>query len=579
MKTQTAQETIDTDASVRSQLDKIVNSKAFRQGDRLQKFLTFVVEEALAGRGDQLKEYPIGIDVFGKDDGFDPRMDPIVRVQARRLRMRLQTYYRLEGQLDSLVIEMPKGGYSPTFRTIDQSPVKRILAPALISRNTVAVRHFEDCSSAGSEKSLTHGLSSEIIYRLSKIEGLVLIDGTSAVSENLQQAAIIISGTVRKSQNVLRINMQMTDALRGSVLWSEFIDRPADNDLALQEEVAQMVAQAVLPELGGETYGSRTKAANLAAENMYLQGLYQLSQRTENGLRKAMEYFHKAVEEDPGLAKAFAGMSSAQLLMANYGVSAPTEVWTKTASNASHAVLLDDESSEAHTALAHVKAVQDWDWAGSEQEFQQAIRLDPRNSMAHHWYAISCLVTLGRLDEALQEITIAQSLDPVSSIISRDMAQIFHFRREYDRALEQCDYTIEQNPQFSAAYWTLGLVQEQRGEPEEAIAAFQRAIELSPPSPRILGALARTYAIMGQKQESLRLLKELNELSKRRYISPFELALIYFSLGRMNEGFERLELAFQHRCFELITLRFDPRFDNVRGDARFVALLGQLGLP
>ncbi len=577
-KTPNTQESIDTELAVRSQLHRIVNSKAFRQGDRLQRFLSFVVEEALAGREDQLKEYPIGIDVFGKDDQFDPRMDPIVRVQARRLRMRLQTYYRLEGQLDSLVIEMPKGGYSPTFRKIDQTPVRRVQAPALISRNTVSVRHFEDCSADGSAKFLTHGLSSEIIHKLSRLDGLVVIDGTSPLSADLQQAAVLIGGTIRKSQNVFRINMQMTDALRGNVLWSEFIDRRTDDVLALQEEVAQMVAQAVLPELG-EMYGTRARIGNLAANNMYLQGLYQLSQRTENGLRKAMEYFQKAVEEDPGLAKAYAGMSSAQLLMANYGVSAPTEVWTKTASNASHAVLLDDESSEAHTALAHVKAVQDWDWAGSEREFRQAIRLDPRNSMAHHWYAISCLVTLGRLDEALQEITIAQSLDPVSSIISRDMAQIFHFRREYDRALEQCDYTIEQNPQFSAAYWTLGLVQEQRGEPEEAIAAFQRAIELSPPSPRILGALARTYAIMGQKQESLRLLKELNELSKRRYISPFELALTYFSLGRLNEGFERLELAFQHRCFELITLRFDPRFDTVRSDPRFAALLSQLGLP
>ena len=191
---------------------------------------------------------------------------------------------------------------------------------------------------------------------------------------------------------------------------------------------------------------------------------------------------------------------------------------------------------------------------------------------------MSCLVTLGRLDEALQELTIAQGLDPVSSIISRDMAQISHFRREYDRALEQCDHTIEQNPHFAAAYWTLGLVQEQRGEMEEAIAAFQRAIELSPPSPRIVGALARTYAIMGRKQEALRLLKDLNELSKKRYISPFELALIYFSLKRMDEGFERLELAFQHRCFELITLRIDPRFDDVRADPRFQALFSQLGL-
>lgn len=241
-----------------------------------------------------------------------------------------------------------------------------------------------------------------------------------------------------------------------------------------------------------------------------------------------------------------------------------------------HAVLLDDESSEAHTSLAHVKAIQDWDRSASEQELRRAIRLNLRNSMAHHWYGMSCLVPLGRLDEAMQELLTAQSLDPVSSIISRDGAQISHFQRNYKEALEQCDYTIEQNPHFPAAYWTLGLVQEQRGELEEAIAAIQRAIELSPPAPRIVGSMARLYALVGRKQDSLRL---LNDLAPKRNVSPFELALTYFALGRKDEGFVRLAKAFEDRCFELITIRKDPRFDEVRSDPRFIALLSQLGLP
>ena len=258
------------------------------------------------------------------------------------------------------------------------------------------------------------------------------------------------------------------------------------------------------------------RPAIIAAENMYLQGLYQLSQRTENGLRKAMEYFQKAVEEDPGFAKSVCGHveraaadGKLRCLRTHRGLDQdglPTRrmrccSMTSPARRIPH--------------LPMSLAVQDWSWAGSEQEFRQAIRLDPRNSMAHHWYAISCLVTLGRLDEALAgNHDRADASIPCLRSFRGTWRRSSTFRREYDRALEQCDYTIEQNPQFSAAYWTLGLVQEQRGEPEEAIAAFQRAIELSPPSPRIVGALARTYAIMGQKQESLRLLKELNELSR-----------------------------------------------------------------
>jgi tetratricopeptide (TPR) repeat protein/TolB-like protein len=568
------------EATIRRELERVLASKTFRQVERLQRFLSYIVEETITGHGDQLKEYPVGVDVFGKPASFDPRMDPIVRVQARRLRMRLFDYYQSEGQADTLVIELPKGGYEPTFRKLEAVSSKRQLAAALISHNTVAVQTFEDLSADGDEGYFCRGLSSEIIHALSKIGSIVVVD--HSLSTDAHDAAMIVGGTVRKAQDLLRITMHITDVLRGCILWSESVDRQRGDTFGSQEDVAKLVADTVRSELVGGVgvrSGMRRSLGNLAANNMYVQGLYQLNHRTEGGLRRAMEYFQKAVEEDPGFAQAYAGMADAQLLMANYGVSAPTEVWTKTASNASHAVLLDDESSEAHTSLAHVKAIQDWDWNASEQEFKRAIRLNRRNSLAHHWYGMSCLVPLGRLDEAMQELLTAQSLDPVSSIISRDLAQISHFQRNYEEALEQCDYTIEQNPHFSAAYWTLGLVQEQRGEFEEAIAAFQRAIELSPPAPRIVGSIARVYALAGRKEDSFELLNSLNELATKRYVSPFELALIYFALGQWDEGFDRLKKAFEDRCFELITIRMDPRFDEVRGDPRFIALFNQLGLP
>jgi tetratricopeptide (TPR) repeat protein len=220
-----------------------------------------------------------------------------------------------------------------------------------------------------------------------------------------------------------------------------------------------------------------------------------------------------------------------------------------------------------------------WDWAGAEREFKRAISLNPRYATAHHWFAVSCLAPLGRLEEALEELLLAQALDPVSSIIARDIAVLHYYLRDFEMAMEQCDHTIEQNPHFAAAYWTLGLVQEQRGDFDESAAAFQRAIELSPPSPRILGALARTFARAGRKDEALRILSELDELSKKRYISPFEQALTYFALDRTDEGFERLTKAFQDRCYELITIKVDPRFDSVKKDPRFTSLFQQLGLP
>ena len=224
-----------------------------------------------------------------------------------------------------------------------------------------------------------------------------------------------------------------------------------------------------------------------------------------------------------------------------------------------------------------MKATQDWDWAGAEREFQRAIGLNPRYSTAHHWYAMSCLVPTGRLDEALDEMLVAQALDPVSSIIARDLAAVHFHRRDFDAALDQCDHTIELNPHFSPAYLTLGLVQEQREDFDESAAAFQRAVHLSPQTPRMRGALARTSALSGKRKLALKLLHELERLAKERYVSPFEFASIHFALGQMDDGFEWLDRACQDRSFELISIKVDPRFDTLRNEPRFAAAVKRLG--
>ena len=243
--------------------------------------------------------------------------------------------------------------------------------------------------------------------------------------------------------------------------------------------------QKLEPELrdGGRRCASRRPNENLAAHNLYLQGRYHLNQRTEEGLRKALDFFEKALVEDAQYALAHSGLADAYGLLAHYGVLGPAEVWTKAAASATTAVMLDDNSAEAHTSLAHVKATQDWDWTGAEREFQRAISLDPRYATAHHWYAMSCLAPLGRLDEALEEMCVAQALDPVSSIVARDLAVIHFYRRDFETALEQCDHTIELNPHFAPAYWMLGVIQEQRKDFDESAAAFQRAVHLSPQTP------------------------------------------------------------------------------------------------
>jgi serine/threonine-protein kinase len=183
---------------------------------------------------------------------------------------------------------------------------------------------------------------------------------------------------------------------------------------------------------------------------------------------------------------------------------------------------------------------------------------------------------MGRLDDALEQLTIAQSLDPVSSIIARDVAVAQYYRRNFGAALEQCDHTIELNPHFAPAYLTLSLVQEQLGDLEEALAALERAVSLSPLSPRMHGALGRIHALAGRRDEATGELRQLEALARDRYVSPFEFASIYAALGQSDIAFEWLRKAREERVFELIAVRVDPRFDPLREDPRFDSIVKQM---
>jgi TolB-like protein/Flp pilus assembly protein TadD len=573
---------VQIDDGVREHLDRVLASPTFQQGDRLKRFLKFIVLEAVAGRRHELKEYVIGVQVFGKEDSFDPRTDPIVRVQARRLRAKLVRYYREEGRADETVIELPKGGYAPVFKQRD-APVliKRSVAAALVSRNTVAVLPFADHSLERDLDYFCRGIREEIVHHLARFASLrILASDEPRATGDKTDAAMIISGSVRRSGERLRLTAQLVDGATGCYIWSESVDATLGDVFPAQERVADAIVKRIEPELAGGRPGSpaRKPNENLAAHNLYMQGRYHLNQRTEEGLRKALDFFEKSLVEDAEYAAAHAGLSDAYGLLAHYGVFGPAEVWTKAAASATAAVMLDANSAEAHTSLAHVKSTQDWDWAGAEREFQRAISLSPRNATAHHWYAMSCLAPLGRLDEALDEMIVAQALDPVSSIVARDLAVIHFYRRDFETALEQCDHTVELNPHFAPAYWILGVIQEQRKDFDESAAAFQRAVYLSPQTPRMHGALGRTFALSGRKKQAVEVLRKLETYAKERYVSPLEFAWIQFALGEIDLGFRWLQKALEDRSFDLISIKVDPRFDTLKDDPRFEAIARRMAI-
>jgi serine/threonine-protein kinase len=577
------------DRTIQQQLGRILASKTFQPVARLRRFLQFIVSETVAGRGDKLKEYVVGVHVFEKEASFDPRTDPIVRVQARRVRARLVRYYREEGQTDEIVIELPKGRYAPTFTRSAGDATPRAAGMSISSRNTVTVVPFADHSRSGDLDYFCQAATRQLIHGLSQIPTVKVIAGApgapalgDAPGAPVQtDAAVTVAGGVRHAldDTGLVVTTQLFDTVTGACLASEITDVAFDKSRDPVDVVAGPLIERIQSALLAERSDRRPRhTENLTAHNLYLQGKYHLGQRTEEGLLKAADLFQKAIGEDPHYAMAHSGLADTYELLSHYGVLPPAQGWVRAASSAATAVMLDGDSAEAHTSLAHVKATQDWDWSGAEREYQRAIALNPRYPTTHHWYGMTCLVPMGRLDEALQELVLAQSLDPVSSIIARDLAVVHCYRREFDAALEQCDHTIALNPHFSPAYLTLGLVQEQRKEYDEAAAAFERAVHLSPLSHRMSAALARTLALSGKRQKALKIVKSLETLSKTRYVSPFDFASIHFGLGALDHGFRWLNRACEDRCFELLALGADPRFDALRNDRRLLAIVKRVGL-
>jgi serine/threonine-protein kinase len=458
------------------------------------------------------------------------------------------------------------------------------MSATLAGQNTIAVQALADQSPAQDLAYFCDGLRQEIIHSLAKLEALRVLavqPGTAAAGAGVaQQAAMVLSGGVRKSGERVRVTVHLIDTATASYLWSESVDAALTDPLAAQELVADAVVKKLESRLldSGQGRAARRPADNLAARNLYLQGRYHLNQRTDEGLYKGLDFFEKAIVEDAHFALAHSGLADAHSLLGHYGVRPPSQVWTQAASSAATAVMLDGNCAEGRTSLAHVKATQDWDWQGAEREFQMAISLDPRYATAHHWYAMSCLVPLARLDEALEEMRIAQSLDPVSSIVARDLALIYAYRRDYDMALEQCDHTIELNPHFSPAYWALGVIQEQRRDFDEAIAAFQRAIVLSPQSPRMHAGLGRAMALAGKKTAAATALRKLEAMAAQRYVSPIEFAAMRFAMEQRELGLVSLDKACEDRAFDVLALKVDPRFDAERQSPRMQAILRLIGL-
>jgi tetratricopeptide (TPR) repeat protein len=393
----------------------------------------------------------------------------------------------------------------------------------------------------------------------------------------------VVEGSVLRFGDRVRITAQLIRAATDEHLWAESYDRDARDVLALQGEVARAIAQEIRVTLTPREKAQLSDARRIDPEvhQLYLEGRYHANKRTPADLEKALDYFRQAVEKDPTHALAWVGLSETHYLLGSlgYDVLPPRETMPKAKAAAQKALEIDDSLGEAYTSLALVRRGYDWDWAAAERDFRHAIELSANSASAHHFYAVH-LAGLGRFEEGLAEERKAQELDPLSLIISINMARQHYYAGHYDDAIAQGRKTLEMEPNFFVGRSLLGLFYEAKGMHPEAIVELQKVMAQAPDSANTLGRLGYAYGRAGKRGEALGLIEELRQRSKLTYVPAYTVAVIYVGLGNKDASFEWLDKAYSERSdFLTLSLKVDPIFSELRPDPRFADLVRRVGLP
>jgi len=574
--------------SIRTQLRKILSSSIFTRSERLARFLNFTVEQTIEGRGEHLKEFVIGVEVFDKTEKYDPRMDPIVRVEARRLREKLKKYYETDGREDPLCIDFPTGTYAPLIQTRDAMPVSAPGAKPV--ENAIAVLPFTNLSSEQENEYFSDGLTEELINALTKVEGLRVVAWSSTfqlkgkgrdirrIAEQLGVRAIL-EGSVRRTLDRLRITAQLVDTKDGHYLWSETYERPIKDVFAIEDEISSAIVGALRIKLTGPAGRSLITryTENLQAYHLYFKGRFYWNKRTEEDFYKALGYFEQAIQIDANQAPAYAGVADCYIMLGEHGSVPALSIMRKAKASASRALEIDPRLAEAHVSLGTVAARYEWDWHEAERHFRRALELNPSYATAHHWYGYDYLAPQGRLDEAIAELERAHHLDPLSLIIMTCQGTLYDMAREYERACECYGKVFDIDPGFVRAYLSAGRSYLHQDMPREAIASFEKARELMPNSPVPLALLAHAYNVVGARAEADRLRDALDRCASTCCVSSYLMARAYLGFDH-DRAFELLEKALEERDPRLAHINVSPIWDGVRSDPRFAVLVGRMGL-
>src|SRR5437870_2691245 len=456
---------------------------------------------------------------------------------------------------------------------------------ATISNKSIAVLPFDNLSGDPQNAYFSEGVQDEILTRLAKIAELKVISRTStqrfkSAPNDLRQiaqqlgVANILEGSVQKANNQVRVNVQLINALTDAHLWADTYDRKLTDIFAVETEIAKAVADVLQAKLTGSEQHviAARPTANAEAHQLYLKGRFFWNKRTGSDLKKSIDYFEQAIAADPNYALGYAGVADAYVFLPGYTAGAPGDYYPKAKAAAKKALELDETLAEAHTTLALAIWYYDFDFKQANREFQRAIELNPNYATGHQQYGNNTLSALGRFDDAIAEGKRAVELDPLSLVINADLCMNYYYARHHDEAIEQLRKTLEMDPGYYYAHLVLGQVLDAKGARDAAIVECQKARALND-DPFVLGLLGHAYASSGNKSEALKILEQLKEVSRQRYVSMYSFAIVYLALDDKPEALRWLEQSYQDRAgADIGWIRVDSLLDPLRGDPRFEAL-------
>ena len=574
---------------IRAELDRILSSRVFVHSHRIRRFLQFVVEECLLGQHHRLKEYLIGLEVFNRREAFDPRVDSIVRVEARRLRSKLEEYYLTEGRDDELRILLRKGSYVPVFeyRRNGMSGLGSLSSHS--QRRSIAIAPFIISNGGGDhttliediKRRLTHVLIKEGYFQVIAYSQARQQNGDPAEATESRETAYevptpdyAIEGSLEIHGDQLRLIVQLLNVGDSSYIWSESVSCDVRDFSGIEELGRSLNRELLTPR--NEAARAKLHGDHRESYDFYLQGRYHWKLGTPDSIRNSVALFNRAVEADGGYAAAWAALAESMAVSSMFGLVDPSES-RRMKEAAQKAIELNDCLPEAHVALGAALSIFDWNWSAGEAELQRAIQLDSHDPTAHVAYSIQ-LACRGLNDLALLEIERALELDPASLFPNFILGWLYSCCGRLDEAIAQHRLVAQLAPDFPLSYLGLGWAHSGKRMFQDAIAHFTNASNLLKCRSVLRGCLGYCYAMCNRRDEALRELASLNSQASTQYTSPVSLAAIYVGLNEKERAWAYLAQALDAHDSSLPLHLMSPEFESLRQDSRFPALRGKMGL-